>query len=198
MLRELDADIWETIQTRALVLERIDGLERTEKVVHFKGRTDIAHEHVKELVSDPSHAEILEWIEQRWPRETLDSLLLIDGERVREIAWAFQKRMSCAEDQIVIEMLRALDSDIWETIASCFQFRLMNHWTEGTDALWRTQLVTTVKKNMGKLTMRGLLQIAILPPIHRLYSKDVAATGGTSSAVKTGSTVWSRPWSSSP
>ena len=71
---------------------------------------------------------------------------MIDGERVREIALAFQKRTSCAEDQVVIEMLREIDADIWETIASCFQFRLMNHWTEETDKSWNTQLVAIVKK----------------------------------------------------
>ena len=46
-------------------------------------------------------------------------------ERVRENAFDFRKRTSRAEDQVVIEMLRELDSDMWETIASCFQFRLI-------------------------------------------------------------------------
>ena len=99
---------------------------RTEKVERLKGRTDIVHGQFKELCTDPSQAEILEWIEQRWPCETLHSLPMIDGERVWEIAFAFRKRTSCAEDQVVIEMLRELDTYIWETIASCFQFRLMN------------------------------------------------------------------------
>ena len=79
-------------------------------------------------------------------------------------------RTSCAEDQVVIEMLRELDSDIWETIASCFQFRLMNHWTEETDKSWNTQLVTMVKKKSGKLTMRGFRPIAMLPTIYLFYS----------------------------
>ena len=73
-------------QTRAPVLERVDETGRTEKVEHLKGRTDIVHGHFKELFTDPSHAEIPEWIEQRWPCETLHSLPMIDGERVREIA----------------------------------------------------------------------------------------------------------------
>ena len=98
---------------------------------------------------------------------------MIDGERVREIAFAFRKRTSCAEDQVATEMLRELDSDIWETIASCFQFRLMNRWTEDTDKLWKTQLVTMVKKNNGKLTMRVFRPIAMLPTIYRLYSKTL-------------------------
>ena len=100
---------------------------------------------------------------------------MIDGERVREIAFAFQKRTSCAEDQVVIEMLRELDADIWETIASCFQFRLMNHCEE-TDKSWNTQLVAIVKKNNGKLKMCGFQAIAMLPTIYRLYSDEDRST----------------------
>ena len=103
---------------------------------------------------------------------------MIDGERVREIAFAFQKRTSCAEDHVVIEMLRELDSGIWETIASCFQFRLMNHWTEDTDRLWKTQRITMVKKKNGKLPMRGFRPIAMLPTIYRLYSKTLQQLAG--------------------
>ena len=44
------------------------------------------------------------------------------------------------------EMLRELDEDIWESLAKCFQFRLLNRWTEDDDMLWARQLVTMVKK----------------------------------------------------
>ena len=44
------------------VLERVDETDRTEKVEHLKGRTDIVHEHFKELFTDSSHAEVPEWI----------------------------------------------------------------------------------------------------------------------------------------
>ena len=90
---------------------------------HLQGRTGIVCEHFKELFTDPSHAEVPEWIGQ----ETLHSLPLVDGERVQEVAFTWRKRTSRAEDHVVIEMLRELDSDFWETVASCFQFRLMNH-----------------------------------------------------------------------
>ena len=66
------------------------------------------HGHFKELLTIPSHAEIPEWIELRWPCETLHSLPMIDGWRVREISFAFRKRTSCTEDQVVIEMLNEL------------------------------------------------------------------------------------------
>ena len=78
----------------------------------------------------------------------------------------FRKRTSCAADHVVIEMLGELASDIWETIASCFQFRLMNHWTEDTESVWKTHLFTMVKKKHGKLTMRGFSPIAMLPTIY--------------------------------
>ena len=104
---------------------------------------------------DPLHKETPEWVWQRWPREVLQSLPTIDSQRVREAAYAFRKRTSCADDHVVIEMLRELDDDIWETLAKCFQFRLQNHWTEGEDMLWARQLVAMVKEKNDKLTIRG-------------------------------------------
>ena len=103
---------------------------------------------------------------------------MIDGERIREVAWAFRKRTSCAEDQILIEMLRELDSDIWDKIASCFQYRLLNHWTEAADDLWNMQLVTMVKKKNGKLTMKGFRPVAMLPTMCRLHSKTLQQLAG--------------------
>ena len=96
----------------------------------------------------------------------LQSLPTIDGQRVREAAYAFRKRTSCADD-----LVREFDQDPWETLAKCFQFRLLNHWTEDQDMLWARQLVTMVKKKNGKLTMRGFRPIALLPTMYRLYSK---------------------------
>ena len=92
---------------------------------HPQGRADIVYEHFQELFADPSHAELPDWIEQRWPRESLFSLPMIDCGRVRESAFDLGKRTSCAADFVVIETLRDFDSDIWETISSCFQFRLL-------------------------------------------------------------------------
>ena len=90
-------------QTRAPILERVDETVRTEKVDHLQGRTDIVHETLQRTFH--------RFIKRRntWPWESLDSLPTIDGERVGEIASPFWKRTSCAEDQVVIEMLRELD-----------------------------------------------------------------------------------------
>ena len=121
--------------------------------------------------------------------------MVVDGERVREIAFAFRKRTSCAEDQVVIEMLRELDSDIWVTIASSFQFSLMKHWTDDSDKLWKTQLVTMVKKKNVKLTMRGFRPIAMLPTIYRLYSKTLQQQAGQALQSRRGPQYGLRPWS---
>ena len=81
----------------------------------LQGRTDIVHNDFKELFTDPLHKETPEWIWQRWPWEVLQIRPTIDSKRVREAAFTHRKRASCAEDHLVIEMLRELDDDMWET-----------------------------------------------------------------------------------
>ena len=120
---------------------------------------------------DPRQKEIREWIWQGWPYEVPQSLTTIDSERVRDAAYAFRKRTSCADDHLVIEMLRELDQDIWETLARCFRFRLLNHWTKDQDMMWARQLVTMVEKKNGKLTITGFRPIAMLRTMYRLYSE---------------------------
>ena len=99
-------------QTSAPILDRVGETGRTERVEHLQGRTDIVHEHFKELFTDPSHAELLDWIEQRQACESLFSLPMIDGAQVREFAFDSRKRTSFAADRVVIEMLRELVSDM--------------------------------------------------------------------------------------
>ena len=164
------------------------------KKKHLNGRTDVVHEHFKELFTDPSHAELPDWIEQRWPCESILSLPMIDGVRVSEIAFAFRKRTSCAADHVVIEMFGVLDTDIWETIASCFQFRLMNHWTEDTESVWKTQLVTSQEKEWQAHDAWFPSDCDAADYLPAL-PKDVAATGGRAHAIKTWSTVRPRPGS---
>ena len=133
---------------------------------------------LKELFADPLQKAIPEWIWQRWPHEVLQFLSSIDSERVRDAAHTFRKRTSCADDHLVIEMLRELDEDMWETLAKCFEFRLLNHRTEDQDKLWARQLATMVKKKNGKLTMRGFRSIAMLPTMYRLHSKVLQQLAG--------------------
>ena len=111
-----------------------------------QGRTDIFHKHLKEMFADPLHKKIPERIWQRWSFEVLQSLSTIDGQRVREAAYAPRKRTSCADDHLVIEMPSETSKDTWETLAKSFQFRLLNHWTEEQD-----MLVTMVKIKNDRL-----------------------------------------------
>ena len=119
------------------------------KVEDLDGRTNIVHQHFKELFTDPLQKGIPEWIWQRWPFEVLQSLPTIDSERVRDAAYSLRRRTSCADEHLVIEMLRELDEDIWETLAKCFQFRLLNHWSEDQDMLWARQLVQWSRERMA-------------------------------------------------
>ena len=75
-------------------------------------------------------------------------------------------------------MVRELNQDIWETLARCFHFRLLNHWTEDQDMVWARLLVTMVKKKNGKLTMKRFRPIAMLPTMYRLYSKVLQQLAG--------------------
>ena len=78
--------------TTAPILERIDELGTMVKIKDIQGRTEIVHKHFCSLFKDTTKAVIPEWIDRRWPRGTLEALPVVDGERVREITWAFRKR----------------------------------------------------------------------------------------------------------
>ena len=90
----------------------------------------------------------------------------------------------------MIEMLRELDADTWDTIACCFRYRLLNHWTEGDDQMWRAQLVTTIDNERIPTDCDAA---NCLPFIFQ----DAADSGGRHTAVKEWSSVWTRPRSSS-
>ena len=53
----------------------------TEKIEDLQGRSEIAHKHFYALFTDTTTEEVTpEWIDRRWPRETLEALPVIDGE----------------------------------------------------------------------------------------------------------------------
>ena len=96
------------------------------------------------------------------------------------------------------KMLRELDQDTRETLARCFQYRLLNQWTEDQDMMWARQLVTMVKKKNGKLTMKGFRPIAMLTTMCRLYSKMLQTVGGPGNPYQVRTAVRSCSWPSSP
>ena len=73
------------------MLEKLGPDGTTGRVEDLQGRTDIVHNHFKELFTDPLHKETPERFWQRWPCEVLQSLPTIDSQRVREAAFAFRK-----------------------------------------------------------------------------------------------------------
>ena len=76
------------------------------------GRTSIVHQHFK------ARKKFRNGYGGDGPYEVLQSLPTIDSERVRDAAYAFRKRTSCADDHLVIKMLRELDQYTRETLAS--------------------------------------------------------------------------------
>ena len=77
----------------------------------------------------------------------------------------------------MIGMLRELDADIWETIACCFRYRLLNHCTECDDERLQTDCDAA--------------------DILRYILQDAATVGERHPADKNWSPVWSRSRSSS-
>ena len=113
---------------------------------HLDGRTDTAQALEKNSSLTTRMLSYLRLIEQRWPCEMILALPMIDGARVREIA---------------------------------FQLRLINHWSEETEELWKTQQITMVKKKrMASSRCAGFRPIAMLPTIYRLSSKTLQQLAG--------------------
>ena len=113
-----------------------------ERVEDLLGRTDIVHDHFKELFTDPLHKETPGWIWPRWPQEVLQFLPLIDNQS--------RKRTSCAEDHLVIEMLSSWTETFGKLLQSAFS------WTEDDDMLWARQLVTMVRKILQQLAGQAM------------------------------------------
>ena len=78
------------------------------------------------------------------------------------------------KNHLVIEMLRELDEDMWETHCKVFSVQIGKPLDGGRGHA----VVTMVKKKNGKLTMSGFRPIAMLPTMYRFFFSDVAAVGG--------------------
>ena len=60
---------------------------KLDKIENLQGRTDLFHDHFKELFTDPLLWETPEWTWQCWPREVPQSLPRMDSQRVWEVAF---------------------------------------------------------------------------------------------------------------
>ena len=97
--------------TRAPTWERRNTEGNVERIENLLERTDVVHAHFLELFRGPLQRETLGWRWQRWLLAVLLSLSRINCQRVRETAFAFRQRTSCADDHSVIEMLWELDEE---------------------------------------------------------------------------------------
>ena len=95
--------------TRAPIVEKLGLDGTTERVEDLQGQTDIVHKHFMELFTDPLHKETPEWIRQRWPNEVLQSLPTIDGQRVREAAYAGRRHVGNTRKLFPFQTAESLD-----------------------------------------------------------------------------------------
>ena len=55
---------------------------------------------------------------------------------------------TCASDSVVAEMLQQLDNDIMDVLAVMFRLRILNHYSEDSEASWNDQVLNLVKKKV--------------------------------------------------
>ena len=116
--------------------------------------------------TDPSVAE---WIEARWNADVLQELLALNGTLIRMAALSCNKGKSCAEDHVVFEMVHALDQEFFDMLAYIFRFRLLNHFSEQSDAAWESNVITLLEKRVGASFIKDFRPITVLPVLYRLY-----------------------------
>ena len=106
----------------------------------------------------------------------LQSLPTNDSQRVSEAAFAFRKTTSRAEDHLVIEMLRELHDDTWETLEK----------VAGYDGQQKERQVDD-ERVPPNCNARDVVPFVI---------KDPATVGGPNNTHQTQPTLWPCPWSS--
>ena len=148
-------------------------MRRTQTDLNFKKAVEAGAPSRRQGSPPPTRAPILEKLGADGTTEKVED---VDGRT--HTVHKHCSRTSCADDHLVIEMLRELDQDMRETLARCCQFRLLNHWAEDKDMMWARKLVTMVKKKKGKLTMKGFRPTAMLSTMYRLHFKKNATTVG--------------------
>ena len=75
------------------------------------------------------------------------------------------------EDNVVSEMLGALDLDILDHLADTFKMRILNHHSELYGKAWEDCYANLVKKVNRPTNVTQFRPIAILPVLSKLYSK---------------------------
>ena len=101
----------------------------------------------------------------------LQELKEFDGRNLRSLILSFKAGKTCAEDNLVAEMLKQLDIDILDTLADIFKLRIMNHPSEEEDESWKVVMINLIPKKIKPRTIKDFRPIAILSVLCKLYSK---------------------------
>jgi hypothetical protein len=72
-------------------------------------------------------------LDDKFKDSDLQGMPRIDGSLIRKAINLFKNNKSCAEDNVVSEMLRVLDEDVLDLIADAFKIRILNRETEDAE-----------------------------------------------------------------
>ena len=86
---------------------------------------------------------------------------------------------TCADDDIVAEMLYHLEDDVLDVLAKAFVLRLLNHISEDDDRVWDNQCLNLIKKRADAKFIKDFRPIAIIPVFQKLYSKLFLSSSAT-------------------
>ena len=155
---------------RKHVLSYLDADNNLCREADPTGKGDLLFSFYSDLFTSPDLA-LPEWIDARWNANVLQELPIMSGTLVRMAALSFKKGKCCAEDCVVFEMLHALDQEFFDLLAYVFRFRLLNHYSEHSDAIWEKNVITLLEKRVGASFIKDFRPITVLPVLYRLYSK---------------------------
>eukprot|EP00973_Karenia_brevis_P022841 3142199-Karenia_brevis.AAC.1 len=127
------------------------------------------------LFRDLEQVQLPAWIHKVWDSDALESLPRLDGKLVRELLLEMSNGKTCASDLLVVEMLKELDADLLEVLASVFRSRLLNNQASSNDESWDQHLVRLLKKKDFKNRVHQFRPITVLPVLYKVYSRCLLA-----------------------
>jgi len=140
--------------------------------VLYEGREDIT-EHVfdfySKLFDGSSDVPLPDWIFQPGDLAHLDVLAPFDGNVLRVLVAEMPLGKTGARDLIVVEILRALDSDVLDHLASMFRHRILHPATSPNP--WGECEANLIAKVPRPSNITQFRPIAIIPVLAKLYSK---------------------------
>ena len=115
-------------------------------VTSAEDKKTLVQDFYTELFTDPSGNALPSWVDHKFGEADLANISQIDGDLVRSVILEFAKGKTCADDNVVIEMLQAFKSESMEAIAQAFKKRIMNRGKQEDKYIWAEHLVKLIKK----------------------------------------------------